>query len=124
MESKNGHIVIVAPIDGSPAQKAGLQPGDVILKVNGEDVSGQDVSTVVEKIVGPSGSKVTITIQDPDPNRPETLRLPGQRLNTITLPGASYRNNDCPAAPGGVFQRIYPGYRRRALTIKSQGASG
>jgi C-terminal processing protease CtpA/Prc len=37
---KGGHVVIVAPLDGSPAQKAGLQPGQMILDVDGQDVTG------------------------------------------------------------------------------------
>ena len=40
VQMKNGQLVIVAPIDGSPAQKAGLKPGDIILKVDDQDVSG------------------------------------------------------------------------------------
>ncbi len=65
VQSKNGHVVIVAPMDGSPAQKAGLKPGDIILKVNGADVSNLTLDQVVAKIVGPANTQVTLTIQDP-----------------------------------------------------------
>lgn len=40
VQVKDNHLVVVAPIDGSPAQQAGLRPGDVILQVNGEDITG------------------------------------------------------------------------------------
>lgn len=55
-------VVIALPLDGSPAQKAGLQPGDIILKVNGQPVtSAQDVLRLGSGAVGTS---VTLTIQD------------------------------------------------------------
>ncbi len=61
VQEKNGNVVIVAPLDGSPAQKAGLMSGDIILKVNGQTVT--DVSTAVNLILGPAGTTVTLTIQ-------------------------------------------------------------
>jgi carboxyl-terminal processing protease len=63
VEETNGNVVIVAPLDGSPAQKAGLQPGDIILDVNGQPVTG--VEEAVDSIRGPAGTSVTITIQSP-----------------------------------------------------------
>jgi carboxyl-terminal processing protease len=62
---KEGHVVIVAPLDGSPAQKAGLQPGQNILKVDGQDITGLSLLEVVKRIAGPAGTKVTLTILSP-----------------------------------------------------------
>lgn len=59
---RNGLPTVVAPIDGSPAAEAGLRPGDVIVKVNGEPTSKMTLSQVVSKIRGPAGTQVTITI--------------------------------------------------------------
>jgi len=58
---KNNNVVIVAPIAGSPAQKAGLVSGDIILKVNGQSITS--VSDAVSRILGPAGTSVTLTIQ-------------------------------------------------------------
>ena len=55
-------IVIVAPLDGSPALKAGLKAGDEIVKVDGEVILGWNISQAVEKIRGPKGSKVLLTV--------------------------------------------------------------
>ena len=60
VSEKNGNVVVVAPIDGSPAQKAGLQSGDIILKVDGTAVTG--VQDAVTHIRGTPGTSVTITI--------------------------------------------------------------
>jgi carboxyl-terminal processing protease len=65
VQGKNGQTVIVAPIDDSPAQQAGLKAGDVIMKVDGVDVGGLAVDQVIAKILGPAGTKVTVTIFTP-----------------------------------------------------------
>ncbi len=64
-QNSNGQTVIVTPFDGSPAKAAGVKAGDIILKVNGTDVSGLSISDVVSKVLGPAGTKVTLTLQDP-----------------------------------------------------------
>jgi carboxyl-terminal processing protease len=65
VQMKNNRLVIVAPMDGSPAQKAGLKPGEIILKVNGEDVSGLAPEEAVSRILGPPGTPVTLTVLNP-----------------------------------------------------------
>ncbi len=62
----NGEYTIVdTPIDDFPAQKAGLMPGDVILEVDGQDVSGKGSYEVAELIKGPKGTSVNIKIFRP-----------------------------------------------------------
>ncbi|MDE7299205.1 MAG: S41 family peptidase [Lachnospiraceae bacterium] len=55
-------ISIVRPFVGSPAEKAGILAGDIVYKVDGEDVSGQDVNLVVSKMKGEENTKVVITM--------------------------------------------------------------
>ena len=55
-------LTIVAPIQGSPAEKAGLKPADVITAVDGQTVDGQTIDQTRDRIRGPKGSKVTLTI--------------------------------------------------------------
>lgn len=63
---KEKQFKIVAPIDGSPAARAGLKRGDVILKVNGEPITGQDQAVVISRIKGPEGTSVRLTIRRGD----------------------------------------------------------
>ena len=63
LEQRNGEVVVAAPIDGSPAEKAGISSDDVLVAVDGEGVRGDDVSEVVEKVKGPEGSKVELTVR-------------------------------------------------------------
>ena len=52
IQLKGGHVVIAVPLDDSPAQRAGLKPGDIILKVNGHDVTGLPLDQVIEEVAG------------------------------------------------------------------------
>jgi len=62
LEDEGEQVVVTSPIDGSPAEEAGIETGDVIVEVNGRSVEGQDVSGVAEKVRGPEGSTVTLTV--------------------------------------------------------------
>lgn len=58
-----GFVKVVSPIDDTPAAEAGLQPEDFIIAVDSESVLGMTLSEAVEKLRGPIGSEVTITVQ-------------------------------------------------------------
>ncbi len=59
---KNNILTIVAPIDDTPAMRAGLRPGDLIARINDEDTTGMSVDEAVSKIRGESGTKVTLKL--------------------------------------------------------------
>jgi carboxyl-terminal processing protease len=57
------YLTILSPMPGSPAEKAGLRPGDEVVAVDGEDMTGIDGNLVIRKIIGPAGSTVLLTIR-------------------------------------------------------------
>lgn len=61
-QDKDGNLEVIAPIDGLPAQKAGIKAKDIIVTVNGESTSGLSVDEAVRKIRGPSGTKVKLEV--------------------------------------------------------------
>jgi carboxyl-terminal processing protease len=61
-QDKDGNLEVVAPIDGLPADKAGVKAKDIITDVNGTSTSGMSVDDAVSKIRGPKGTKVTLKI--------------------------------------------------------------
>ena len=60
---KDNQLIIVAPLDGSPAQKLGVRSSDAIMKINGEDTAGISITEAVGKIRGPKGQGVTLTLK-------------------------------------------------------------
>jgi carboxyl-terminal processing protease len=62
IETRDDRIVITAPIEGSPAARAGVQPGDVMLQVDGQDIAGLNVQQVAAKVRGPKGTSVTLLL--------------------------------------------------------------
>jgi carboxyl-terminal processing protease len=59
---KDGTLEVVSTIDSSPARKAGLQTGDLIIKVNDEDTTGWSIETAVSKIRGDKGTTVKLSV--------------------------------------------------------------
>lgn len=66
---ENERLIIVAPLDGSPAKEIGIMPGDIIAAIDGQETNGISLEEAVSKIRGPSGTTVTLKIirpgQDP-----------------------------------------------------------
>src|SRR5258706_8875679 len=60
---ENGVIKVVSPIDGTPAAKAGIQPADLIIQIDGKPILGMTLSQAVEKMRGPVDSKIVLTIR-------------------------------------------------------------
>ncbi len=79
-------IIVVAPLDGSPAEKAGIKTGDAIVKVDSQATSGWSLSQAVEKIRGPKGSKVTISVLHKDDQNPKDIAI---TRDTITVKSVS-----------------------------------
>ena len=61
-QDRYDNVVILLPIDGSPAKEAGLKTGDIITKVDGEDCTGQELDIIANKVKGEEGTKVTLEI--------------------------------------------------------------
>ncbi|HEY0754876.1 MAG TPA: S41 family peptidase [Ktedonobacteraceae bacterium] len=74
-DPKTKDISIASTINGAPAQKAGLQHGDIIIAVNGKNVVGLDESALQPLIEGPVGTQVTLTIRRPASGKTLTFRI-------------------------------------------------
>lgn len=59
---ESGYLKVIAPIDGSPAADAGIQSGDIILKLDNVPVKGRSLNEAVETMRGPKGSTIVVTI--------------------------------------------------------------
>ena len=63
VEKRKNRFVIISPIEGSPAAKAGIEPGDVIKRVDGVEISTLEFDDAVARMQGPGGSEVTLVIE-------------------------------------------------------------
>lgn len=59
---EDGFVKVVSPIDDTPASKAGIQPGDLIVKIDGQPTKGLSLMEAVDKMRGKAGSKITLTL--------------------------------------------------------------
>ena len=68
-------LIITSPIPGSPAERAGFKPGDIIVAVNGTSTAGKDIAAVSSLIQGKAGTSVAITVQRSGVEQPITIHV-------------------------------------------------
>ncbi|HWJ78888.1 MAG TPA: S41 family peptidase, partial [Niallia sp.] len=78
-------IIIVSPIKGSPAEKAGIKPMDEIVSVDGENVKGKDLNDVIKKIRGEKGTKVMLEIIRSSVEQPIKISIVRDEVPQITV---------------------------------------
>jgi carboxyl-terminal processing protease len=83
------NIVIISPLSGYPAEKAGLKPKDIIAAVNSQSTQGMSVDAVVSKIRGQENTKVTLTVVRGD-QKPFEVTITRQK---ITVPSVKYEED-------------------------------
>ncbi len=88
IDAKNDkQIVVLYPIEGSPAEKAGIKAGDIFIKVNGESIVGQPQDVVISKIKGPRGTAVTLTVQRVGVEKPFDVTVTRDAIRVASTTG-------------------------------------
>lgn len=80
--------VIVAPIEGSPAEAAGVLPGDVVLRIDGQPTEGLSIDEVISLIKGPKGTSVTLQIRHDGEEAPVDITI---TRAAVTVPAVTWR---------------------------------
>jgi carboxyl-terminal processing protease len=96
---KTKALTVVAPIEGTPAFKAGILPEDVIVKINDRPTQGMKIDEAVHQIQGPAGTKVVLTIQRGQQIQNYHLTRAKIAVNRVT-----YRTNSSPAGKIGYIR--------------------
>ena len=88
-----GRLIVVSPLPGTPAHRAGIQSGDMIVEVEGKSVRGISLNDAVGLLQGPVGRPVTIKVVHPGEKEPEELKLVRQLIKASTVRGDHYRDD-------------------------------
>lgn len=119
---EDDQLIVIAPIEGTPADKAGLRPQDMILQVDGEDTGRMNLQEAVSRIRGEAGTEVVLTIARKGEAQPLEVKI---IRATIELPNLEYE-----LLEGNVgyirliqFSSEAPAeFRKAAQDLKSRGA--
>jgi carboxyl-terminal processing protease len=84
-DPKTKQVTITSTIPGAPAEKAGIQRGDVIVAVNGTDVVGKDINAIIPLIQGPTGTNVSITVKRPSTHQTQTFTMKRAEIKVPTV---------------------------------------
>ena len=95
---RDGQLTIISPLDGSPAEAVGVQPRDIILKVDDEETAGLSLSEAVSKIRGPAGTVVVLTFERGE-EEPFEVEITRQQ---ITIESISWKAKD----DGVIYIRV------------------
>lgn len=95
INNADGFVTVVSPIRNTPAEEAGLLPGDRIVKVNGEEVGGENISEASKMIRGKKGTTVTLTIMRKTDEDSETFDVDVMRdeITVVTVESEKIEDN-------------------------------
>jgi carboxyl-terminal processing protease len=122
ISTSNHQAVVVTPLEGSPAQQAGVRAGDVILQVNGQAVSGLSMGQLSMRITGEAGQPVALTVMNPRDKQKREINIERAsiKLNNVSwqrLPGTDIAHVRIAMFSDGEAADL----RRALLEIKQQG---
>ena len=86
IETRNGQTIVVDLLEGEPAEQAGLQLGDVVMRVNGRDLAGLEQNQIGDLLQGATGTDVTVDIQRPGTREILTFELQRQKVKVPDVP--------------------------------------
>ena len=92
----DGTLRIIAPIDDTPASRAGIKPGDTIVKVDGTPVDSENIDEMFKKLRGDPGSKIVLSVLHEKSDKPVDMSLVRERISVTSVkvrelePGYAY----------------------------------
>ena len=86
IETRNGQTIVVDLLEGEPAEQAGIQLGDVMMRVNRRDLAGLDQNQIGDLLQGATGTDVTVDIQRPGTREILTFELQRQKVKVPDVP--------------------------------------
>jgi len=103
---KSGVLTVINPMEDTPGFKAGILPGDQILKINGENTDNTPLNEAVEKLRGNVGEKVTLTLRRPSSGEVKDYELAREVIKVASIKDARILPRRNPAQPNIGYARI------------------
>jgi carboxyl-terminal processing protease len=122
---RDGVLTVIAPIEDTPAYKAGILPGDKIIEIDGEKTQDMRIEDAVKKLRGKKDTKVTLKILRPRPDRPQEMKFEIIRdiIEIPSIKGARILRGDTGYVRITLFQKPTPEMLAKALNnLFSKGA--
>jgi len=124
VEQRDGHIVVVAAIPATPAERAGMRRGDQILKIDGQELVNPTLDSTIKLVRGEPGSLVNITVFRPSQNKSfdyaihrERIQLDSVRLTSVLPGNVGYLQvTQFSDRTGDEFQRALAGLEKDGIT--------
>jgi carboxyl-terminal processing protease len=124
IDIKNGQLQVVAPLEGTPAQKAGLRPGDRILAINSTSTADLTVDEAVNMIRGPKGTEVILTIFREGWQKSKEIKMVREVINVPSLKWEMKEDNIAYLKLYQFSQNAGGDFDRVAIEILNSGARG
>ena len=123
-QSTDTKIITVVKVFDGPAKEAGIVDEDVIISVNGEDISGQDIDTVVDKIRGKENTDVTITVYRSSDGEDHEFTMPRRKVENPTVEYKMLGNNIGYIEVSSFYEVTAQQYITAVKDLESQGMEG
>ena len=93
VDTSGEYLTIISPIEGSPAEAAGLRPGDMIIAIDGKDMTGVDPEAARQKVLGEAGTTVILTIKREGQTEPLEFPIVRAKITVPSVTGEMMEND-------------------------------
>ena len=93
VDTTQDYLTIVSPMPDSPAENADLKPGDEIIAIDGEDMTGIDGNLAIRKVLGPAGTNVTLTVRRESVTEPFDVTVERAHIVVPSIESRELENN-------------------------------
>lgn len=120
---KDDKVTVVAPLEGSPAEKAGLKAGDVILKVDGTEITEPNVEKAISMIKGEQGEPVTLTVSREGAEY-QDITIIRDVVKVVSVKGELIDGNIGYIQMSSFDEDVAENFKQKIVELKNQGMKG
>jgi carboxyl-terminal processing protease len=125
IDIKRGKLIIIAPIHGSPAYKAGIKPNDTVLFIDGKPISGMSIDECIKLLKGEPGSEVKLTIHRASENLTKEVTVVREIIVATSVRWAHIPEDDLGYVRISLFTKLTAQDLDKALcSLKEKGITG